>query len=78
MAQEKLDEEALIRKASDELGVAEGVVRQFVDRNGIDVVASYKEKRQVMVRRATGAGRRPFGVVRTVHDFRISAREVES
>jgi hypothetical protein len=79
MAHEKHDEDALMRRASDELGVDEGVVRQFVARNAIDVAAAYEEKRQVMERKATGASRRMVGgVVRTVHDFRISARDVES
>jgi hypothetical protein len=72
MAEEKLDKDAVIRKASEELGVAEEAVRRFVERNHVDVVALYEEKRQVMRRKATHGGRLVLGgVTGPVRDFTI-------
>jgi hypothetical protein len=72
MAEEKLDQDAVIRKVSEELGVAEEAVRRFIERNHIDAVALYEEKRQVMQRKATHGGRLVLGgVTGPVRDFTI-------
>jgi hypothetical protein len=72
MAEEKLDQDAVIRKVSEELGVAEEAVRRFIESNHIDAVALYEEKRQVMQRKATHGGRLVLGgVTGPVRDFTI-------
>ncbi len=79
MADEKLDKDALIRKASKELGVDEKAVRNFVGRNNIDPVAFYEEKLKVTQRKAMRARRLMLGgVTGVVGDFTIGPKEVSS
>jgi hypothetical protein len=76
MARAKLDEDSLVRDTSKELGIDEQTLRRFIERNQVDPVAFYKEKRQLM-ERAAAHGRRNVlgGATGVVRDFRIYARE---